>query len=163
MEVKDVTRCAFMAPDPKLLTIDLAAHEQRMTEHRAEMAKLNPPKPEGPAKELARLRRELFVLEQRAKNTETYCNNKAGEVRLLEEQLTDAINRKKMAVAAGNAIAERNHEHSITRLEGEKAGVEKEFHRARRVSADTAHTLKEWQTVNDARLVELQKIVGVTE
>ena len=144
MEIKDITRCAFMAPDPKLLTVDFEDLAKRAAEHRAKMEKANPPKQEGPAEELRKLRRELFSLEQCATHTETYTNNKVGEVRLLEQYLTDAINKKKAAVAAGNARAERNYEQTITRLEGEVADAEKEFNRARKVSAEAATALKEW-------------------
>jgi hypothetical protein len=108
-----------------------------------------------PTNELARLRREWFVLEQRAKNTETYCNCKADEVKLLLSQLTDAINSKKNAVASGNALGERYAEHHIARLEGEVADAEREFNRARKVSAGAAIMLKEWP--HRGRMTELEK------
>jgi hypothetical protein len=158
MELKDVTRCAFMTPDPKLITIDLAAHEKRMTQMRAERDAANPPRSEGPAEELRKLRRELFNLEQCAMNTEINTNNKAGEVKLLEHQLTEAINKKKVAVASGNALAERYGEQSIARLENEKLEAEKQFNRVHRVSAEAAKALMGWP--HRERIEELQKIVG---
>jgi hypothetical protein len=154
----DVTKMAFFAPDPKLITIDLAAHEKRMTQMRADRDAANPPRSEGPASELRNLRSELFKVEQCAMNTEINTNNKAGEVKLLEHQLTEAINKKKVAVANGNALAERHCEHSIARLESEKFEAEKLFNRARRVSAEAARALKEWP--HRERIDELQKIVG---
>jgi hypothetical protein len=153
----DVTRMAFFAPDPKLITIDLAAHEQRMKQMRAERD-AQPVRTEGPAEELRKLKHTLFNLEQCAMNTEINTNNKAGEVKLLEHQLTEAINKKKVAVASGNALAERHCEHSIARLENEKLAAERLFHNARRVSAGAAHDLKEWP--HRERIEELQKIVG---
>lgn len=144
MEIKDVTRCAFMAPDPKLMTVDFNKIEAFQKQTREEREKNNPPKTEGPAKELAGLRRELFNLTERAKSCETFANNKAGEVKLREQWLAEAINKKKEAVANGNERAERNYEHSIQRLESELADSEKEFHRARKVSLGAANDLKNW-------------------
>ena len=110
----DLTKtAAFAVTDQKLITIDIAQVERRTQEHIRTLNKANPPATEDSAKELQRLRRELFNLTERSKSTETYCNEQAGRVRLLEQQTTDAINRKKMAVAAGNALAERNAEAAI--------------------------------------------------
>jgi hypothetical protein len=153
----DVTRMAFFAPDPKLITIDLAAHEQRMTQLRAERD-AQPVRSEGPAEELRKLRNQFFCLTERAKSTETYCNTRADEVKLRQQWLTEAINKKKVAVSSGNAIAERHCEHSLARLEDELADMEKQFTRAQRVSAGAAHDLKEWP--HRERIEELQKIVG---
>ena len=91
-------------------------------------------------------------------NTDINTNNKAGEVKLLEHNLTEAINKKKVAVASGNALAERNCERTIIRLEDEKLAAEKQFNRARRISAEAATALKEWP--HRERVKELQKIVG---
>jgi hypothetical protein len=158
MEIKDYTKAAFFAvTDPSLITVDfnqLAQKQKEIIKARDEQ----PVKSEGPAEELRKLRRELFVLTERAKSTETYCNNKAAEVRLLEEQLTDAINKKKAAVAKGNALAERACEHTITRLEDDIATVKQDFHRARKVSADSARVLKEWPHCE--RVKELEKVLG---
>ena len=158
MEIKDITRCAFMAPDPKLLTVDFEDLAKRAAEHRAKMEKANPPKQEGPAEELRKLRRELFSLEQCAMNTEINTNNKAGNVKLLAEQLNTALAEKKHAATVGNLRHERSLEHTIARLEGEVADAEKEFNRARKVSAEAARALKEWP--HRERVKELQKIVG---
>src|SRR5262249_9294169 len=117
--MSDVTKMAFMAPDPKLITVDFNQIEVKAAERREHMEKLNPPKPEGPEAELRGLRNQLFCLTERAKSTETYTNNKAGEVRLLEQQLTTAIRQKKEAVATGNDLAERYCERAIQRCEKE--------------------------------------------
>ncbi|HKV79751.1 MAG TPA: hypothetical protein VJP02_16495 [Candidatus Sulfotelmatobacter sp.] len=151
----DITKCVFMRPDPSLITIDLAKHEQTAKEMRAARDAANPPRSEGPAEELRKLRRDFFNLESRAKNTEIYCNNKAGEVKLLEQRLTDAIKEKRKAVEAGNDLAARNHEHAITRHEDEKAVAEKEFNRAQRVAAQAANELKHWP--HGERVAELEK------
>lgn len=155
MEVKDVTRCAFMAPDPKLITINLAEHEQRMTEHRAKMEELNPPKIEPAEKELRRLRRELFVIEENAKHLEIYTNNIAGTVKLLDERINIALKEKKAYAANGNDLAERGCEHTIQRLERERAEAEKEFQRARRNSAAAAAHLRAFP--HHERIAELTK------
>jgi len=159
MDIKDVTKCAFFAvTDPKLLTVDFAQLDKKAAERREQMDTLNPPIVEGLAKELQRLRRELFSLQENAKHSEIYCNEQANRVRLIEQQITDAINRKKAAVNSGNALAERNFEHTIARLERERDEAEREFVHARKASAGAAATLKEWP--HHARLEELKKLVG---
>jgi len=144
MEIKDITRCAFMAPDPKLITIDIAAHEERMKQMRAERDAANPPKQEGPQEELRKLRRELYNVTERAKSTETYCNNLAGNVKLLEERINTALKLKKVAADEGNLRGERTYEHAVQRLEDERNDAELQFQRARKVSAEAATALKEW-------------------
>ena len=150
-----LARRALLEKDPHLFDVDLAKVEQAQKDRRELMAELNPPVPQGTAKELQRLRRELFNLTERAKSTETYCNNKAGEVKLLEQQLTDAIRQKKAYSSAGNDRAERGTELTIQRLESEMDEAAKEFQRARRVSAGAAADLKAWP--HHARVEELQK------
>src|SRR5579872_5929358 len=131
---------------PEVFTINSEELDAKLKQGREARQKLDAVNhvPEGPAKELARLRRELFCLTERAKSTETYCCNKAGEVKLLERRLTEAIKQKKVAVADGNERAERNCEHAIKQLEVELVDVEKECQRARRVSAGAAADLKQW-------------------
>lgn len=111
-----------------------------------------------PVNELARLRSELFKLEQHAKHSEIYTNEIAGNVKLLEQNINTALKAKKQASAEGNLQSERNYEHAVTRFERELAEVEKEFQRARKVSAGAAIVLKEWP--HHARVEELQKLVG---
>jgi hypothetical protein len=154
----DVTKMAFFAPDPKLITIDLAAHEKRMTQLRAERDAANPPRSEGPAEELRKLRNQFFCLTERAKSTETYCNNLAGNVKLLEERINETLKLKKAATDVGNLRGERTYENAIVRLEVERDEVDLQFNRARRVSAEAATALKEWPFRE--RVKELEKIVG---
>ena len=158
MEIKDATRCAFMAPSKELMTVDFTQLAKDAQQMRAERDAANPPKPEPAQKELARLRHELFCLEQRAASTETYCNNKADEVKLLDHQITEALKNKKAAGASGNLLAERHAERTIQRLEGERDGVVREFERARKVSAQAARELKEWP--HHKRVEELSKEIG---
>lgn len=163
MEINDITRCAFMAPDPKIMTVDLDRVNDVAKKMREARDKDNPAfagvhPDKTPQAELQRLRRELFNLTERAKSTETYCNNKAGEVKLLEQQITDALGHKKEAVSSGNALAERNWERTIQRLEGERDEAAKEFQRARKVSAEAANALKHWP--HRERVAEVEKSLG---
>lgn len=152
----DLTKtAAFAVQDKSIITVDIAQVERRTQEHIRKLNTANPPATEDSAKELQRLRRELFNLTERARNTETYCNEQAGRVRLLEQQTTDAINRKKMAVAAGNALAERNAEAAVKQIEGEMHDARKEFYRAQRVSASAARELNNWP--HHARVEQLEK------
>jgi len=156
-QVQDVTKAAFFAvTDPKLITINLAELETTAKKMREARDAANPPVSEPPKEELARLKNDLFNLTQHAKHTEVYANNCAGNVRLLEQRITDVINKKKLAVDAGNSLAERNHEHSIKQLEAEKVAAEKEFNRARRNAATSAAQLKDWG--GHARVKELEKV-----
>ncbi|HKV79770.1 MAG TPA: hypothetical protein VJP02_16595 [Candidatus Sulfotelmatobacter sp.] len=151
----DVTKMAFMAPNPELMTVNLdelaAKHKKLVAAREAQ-----PQRQEGPAGQLQKLKRELFNLTERAKSTEVYANNIAGNCKLLESRIADAIKQKKIAVASGNALAERNWEHSISRLEGERDGVEREFNRAQRVAAQAANELKHWP--HGERVAELEKV-----
>lgn len=133
-------------------------HEAKAKERRAERDAANPPTPEGPAKELRRLRGELFNLEQHAKHSEVYTNEQAGQVKLLESNLAHALQQKKNAAVAGNLLAERNAEHTIKRHEHERDEAVQEFERARRVSAGAAVALKAWP--HHERLKELQTSLG---
>lgn len=162
MEIKDVTRCAFMSPDPELMTVDFSQINKVAKEQREKRDATNPAfagvhPDKTPSQELQRLRRELFGLDQGAKNTEVFTNNVAGNVKLLESNLAHALKQKTIAVTSGNDRSARNFEHTITRLESELLDAEKEFHRARKVSAEAARLLQEWP--HRARLTELEKIV----
>jgi hypothetical protein len=111
-----------------------------------------------PENECAKLRRELYVLTERAKNTEIYTNNMAGEVKLLQQRIEEQLKLKKDAALAGNLRGERLYEDGVQRLERELVNVEKEFQRARRVSAGAAIALKDWP--HRERVQELEKLVG---
>ena len=163
MEIKDVTRCAFMAPDPELMTVDFSqinkvAKEQREKRDAANPAFAGVHPDKTPLMELQRLRRELFGLDQGAKNTEIYTNNIAGTVKQLEERIAHTITQKKTAVASGNERSARNYEHAITQAERELAETGKEFQRARGVSAEAARLLKEWP--HRERIKELETSLG---
>jgi hypothetical protein len=157
MKIDDITRCAFMTPDPELMKVDFNQLATNAAKMRAERDAANPLKPEGPAKELARLRHELFNLEQRAKHTEIYTNEQGSKVRLIESNLAHALGQKKIAEVQGNLLAARNAEHTAARIEYERDDVVREFERARRVSAGAAIVLKEWPHRN--RIEELSKQV----
>lgn len=162
MEIKDVTRCAFMAPDPELMTVNFEELGRTQNERLAGRDAANPAfagvhPDKTPSQELQRLRHDLFKLEQHAKHSEVYTNEQAGQVKLLESNLTHALQQKKNAAEAGNLLAERNAEHTIKRLERELVDAEKEFQRARKVSAGAAIVLKEWP--HHKRIEELTKKV----
>jgi hypothetical protein len=162
MANNDITKMSFVATalaqsDPDLMVVDFADLDKKAKEIR-KARDAQPVRSEGPAGELARLRNELFLLEQRAKHTEVYTNNKAGEVKLLEQQLTSILKQKKNYGDNGNLLAARNCEHQIERLEDERDVAGREFERARKQSAGAAIVLKEWP--HHERLKELQKIVA---
>jgi hypothetical protein len=156
------TSAFAQATDPSLMVVDMEELAQKHKEHLAQRDKLNPKMagegPEPPAAELRGLRNMLFCLTERKKSTETYTLNKGGELKLIEQNLNDAIARKKAATKAGNNLAERNHEHAIRSLEAELVEAKKEFGRARNVSAQAARDLKDFP--HHVRIAELEKIVG---
>ena len=163
MKVDDITRCAFFAPDPELMKVDFSDLDKKAKERRAERDADNPAvagthPDKTPSQELQRLRREVFNLSERAKNTEIYTNERAGQVKLLESNIAHALQQKKNAAVAGNLLAERNAEHTIKRTEHERDEAVQEFERARKVSAGAAVALKEWP--HHARLKELQTSLG---
>jgi hypothetical protein len=154
----DVTKMSFFAvTDPKLITVDFAQLGKTQQERRARLEKLNTPKPEGTAKELQRLRGELFKLSEDVKNTEINCDNQAGNVKLFEQRITDAINQKKIFVASGNALAERFCEHQIKTLEVELADAQERLKRAEQYSAGSALALKAFD--GHERIAELRLIL----
>jgi SMC interacting uncharacterized protein involved in chromosome segregation len=163
MEVNNIARCAFMAvTDPKLITIDLEDLARRSAERTKEMAKLNPPVQNEPAQqELNRLRGQLFSLQERVKNTEIYANNKAGEVELLEQRLTEALKKKNDARQAGNLLAERRGEHNIQLLEAELADAKKEHNFAKQRSAQATRALR--TSDGAARIAELKEQLEPTK
>lgn len=150
-----VAQCAFMAPDPKLMTVNFEELTARHKETIAKREKQNLPVPEGPAKELHRLRHELFNLTERAKHVKIYRDNQAGNVAALEQRTTDAINQKKLCITSGNVRAERNYEHTIKRLERELVDAEQELRRAERQNAQAVCALNAFD--GHARIAELVK------
>ncbi len=158
MEIKDATRCVFMAPDPSLMTVDFAQVEQKAAENRKarDLANPNFGGPIPPAQvEYDGLLHRLFNLTESAKNTEIYANNIAGNVKQLEDQLDAAIKQKKRYAEAGNERATRNGEHHIQRLERELADQEKDLKRAKNNGANAARALKAFD--GHPRLKELKK------
>ena len=145
MEVKDITKTAlFAVTDPKLITVDFAAIEANQKKVREARDKANPPKPEPLQVEFNRLRRDLYNLESRAKNSEIHTNNLAGNVRLLEQRINEARKEKEKAAASGNALAESNYSAAIVRLTSECVDVTNDFNRARKAGAQAANDLKNW-------------------
>ena len=153
-EVKDVTRCAFMAPDPKLMTVDF---EQLTAMHKATIAmreNINPPEPEAARPEYNRLREQLYNLQQQAKNNEVYCNNKADAVKGLETRINDLLKSKKQAVAEGHLGQERSYEHQLQQLETELVDAKEEFTKAKHWSGQAARVLKAFD--GHVRIAELK-------
>lgn len=151
----DVTKMAFFAvTDPKLITVDFARIDKAQIERRATMEKLNPPVPDSAQVELNKLRNQLFNLQQRVKDTETYANNIAGTVDLLEQRLVKVLREKKEANEAGNLLRERHCEQTAKQLESEVADAKKEHARAKRESANATRALKAFD--GHARIAELK-------
>jgi predicted nucleic acid-binding Zn-ribbon protein len=139
----DVTKMSFFAvTDPKLITVDFNQLEHTQKDRREQMVKLNPPKPEGPAKELSRLRGQLFDLKQAAQAFEQRTRDAAGNSALLEQRITEAIKKKKTAVADGNLRGERTYERHLQQLEIELADAQEEHTKHKNWSAQTARALK---------------------
>jgi hypothetical protein len=159
MEVKNIARCAFMAPDPQLMTVDFENINKHQKEHREFLDKANAAKAEPGSKqeELQKLRRQLFGLKQAVESTEVFENNKAGEVQLLEHRLNEALTKKKAAAHSGNLLAERRQEHNIQLLESELAEAKKEYNFAKQRSVHATRALRNFDGA--ARIVELQALL----
>ena len=156
----DVTKMIFFAvTDPKLITVDFAAHEKRMAEHRKEREKANPPKPEPVRVEYNRLRQRFFDLQQQAKNAEVFCNNKADAVKGLEQRITELLKQKKQADADGHLGQERVCEHQIQLLETELVDAKDEFIKAKHWSTQAARALKAFTSDSSARIEELKQLL----
>lgn len=148
---------------PEVFTITDAtvAHvEAHGKKVRAERDAANPPKPVPAQVELNRLRSELFNLEQNAKGMESRVNNTAGKVKLLEKRITETLKLKKQHEESGNLLGARSYEHQAQQLENELADTSELLAKERRQNGITARALREWQTNNTSRLVELRKEVG---
>lgn len=145
MQVKDVTTCVFMKPPAELMTVDF---EHLSAMHKATVAQretLNPPEPEPTRAEYNRLRQQFYDLRQQAKNAEVHCNNKADEVKGLEERINDLLRKKKHAVAEGHLGQERLCEHQLQQLEKELVDVKDEFSKAKHWSTQAARALKAFE------------------
>lgn len=160
MEIKNIARCAFMTPDPKLMTVDLTQIERNQAERRREMEKANPPKPEPARVEYNRLRQQLYSLQQTAKSAETSCNNKADHVRGLEQRINDLLKRKQKAHTDGHLGDERICEHQIQLLENELLDAQEDFLKAKHWNSQAARALKAFD--GHARLAELKAEIDKT-
>lgn len=151
----DATKMAFFAvTDPKLITIDFAAHDKHATKIRAERDKANPPKPEPAQQELNKLRHQLFSLQEEMKNTEIYANDKACDVELLEQRLAEALKKKKAYAEAGNLLAERSGEHTVRLLESELVDAKRELTFAKKRSVNATRALRAFD--GHGRIAELK-------
>ena len=158
MEIKDVTRCAFMAPDPKLMTVDIAKVEAFGAQVRAKRdAAAPPPGKDDLRKEYNQLRQRLFELNQNAKAYEIRTNEASGKVRLLEQRINEALKLKKAASDAGNLLGERTYERQVANLESELLDTKEEFEKNRRWSAQAARALKEFNQHD--RIAELKALL----
>jgi len=75
--------------DPKHITIDFAANAKDLAEHRKKMDAANPPKPEDPGTELARLEQWGDSIATRLAGSESTLNRAAGRVHGFEKKLAD--------------------------------------------------------------------------
>lgn len=137
--------------------MDLAHVEQTQAALRAARDKANPPKPEPVRVEYNRLRKQLFDLQQHAKNMEIYCNEQAGKVKLFEQRITDLLKQKK--AVADNPLHERFCEHQIQTLETELLDAKTEFNRAKNQNSNAARGLRAFD--GHARIAELKKELGL--
>lgn len=159
MEIKDVTRCSFMTPAPELITINLAEHEQHMSQLRAQREKDEPtPSTADFRKEYNQLRQQLFNLQQNAKAYEIRTNEAAGKIRLVEERINEALKLKKAASDAGNLRGERTYEHSVATLETELLDAQEEFHKNKHWSVQAARQLKDFN--QHGRIAELKALLA---
>jgi chromosome condensin MukBEF ATPase and DNA-binding subunit MukB len=158
MEIKDVTRCAFMAPDPKLMTVNLGEVEAFGAQVRAQREKAAPPPGKADLhKEYNALRQQLFNLTQNAKAYEQRANDAAGKVRLLEQRINETLKLKADAASAGNLRGERTFENAIQRIESELADAQEEFDKNKRWSGQAARALRAFDGAD--RLIELKAIL----
>jgi hypothetical protein len=109
---------------------------------------------------LNKLRGELFNLQQNAKGTEQRVNNEAGNIKLLEKRVTEAIKNKKQYEDDGNLLGARTLERHIQELETELNDTRERLVKEQRYNAGAARELRTWQTENGPRLKELQQQVA---
>lgn len=159
MEVKNVAHCAFFAPDPKLMTVDLAQVNKAAKERREKDQKLNPPVKVSAQIEYNRLKQRLFDLTRWAESAEVNRNNKAGTVELLEQNITSTFKEKKKYAEAGNALAERYCERTIQRFESDLTEAKRELKSATANNAQATRALKDFD--GHARIEELKAELGL--
>jgi hypothetical protein len=159
MEVKNVAHCVFMAPDPKLLTIDFEDLAKRHKQRIEEREKANPPKPEPMRVEYNRLRKQLYELQQASKSAEVYCNNKADAVKGIEHRINDLLKAKKQAIADGHLGDERKYENQLQLRETELIDAQEEFAKAKRWSVQAARVKKEFEFNENGRIAELKALL----
>jgi hypothetical protein len=158
MEIKNIARCAFMTPDTKLITIDLAQIERNQAARREEMEKSAPPPSQADfRKEYNQLRQRLFDLQQNAKCFEIRTNEAAGKIRNLEERINEALKLKKAAVDAGNLRGERMYERQVLSLESEMLDLQEDFAKNKQWSVQSARALKAFD--GHGRIAELKAIL----
>lgn len=155
----DVTKMVFFAvTDPKLITVDLDDLSKRHKETVAQRVKDTPPPEKADLhREYNQLRQKLFDLKQNAKCFETRTNESAGQIRLLEQRINDAIKLKKAAVAEGNGRGERTYEAAIQRLESELTTAQEEFFQNKNWNTQAARALKAFD--GHARIEELKLLL----
>lgn len=151
----DVTKMSFFAADPKLMTVDFddltRKHKQRIADREQHTP---PPGKEDLHKEYNQLRQTLFNLKQDAKCFEIRTNDAAGNVRLVEQRISDALKLKKAASAEGNLRGERSAEQAIQRLETELVNAQEAFTKNRNWNTQAARALKAFD--GHARIEELR-------
>jgi hypothetical protein len=99
----------------------------------------------------------LFDLKQNAKCYEQRANDAAGNIRLIEQRINDAIKEKKTAAEVDNLRGERTYEQAIQRLEAELADAQEQFDKNKRWSGQAARALKSFD--GHARIEELKLLV----
>jgi hypothetical protein len=149
-----------MPKDPTITTIDIAANEKKAAAFRKAQDKANPVEPVPAKVELARLRSQLFKLQETAKSLEVKVNNEAGNVMLFESNIKKLLVAKKTAEAAGNLLGARNYEHQIQLLETELADAQARLVNERRYNGAAVRELLAFKKEFGPRIEELTKEVG---
>jgi hypothetical protein len=146
--------------DPKILTVDMGVLSKETAKRRAAADKANPPEPKPARVELNRLRSELFNLQQTATDCGTRVAQQAGNVELLETQITEALKTKKQHEEAGNLLGARNYEHQVLRLENDLRTVNKLLRVRQEQNSAAVRELLNWKKEFSPLLAELTKEVG---
>jgi chromosome segregation ATPase len=133
---------ANLEKNPDLMTFDVEKHEATQKKRREAEAKANPSKVTPLQVELNKLRGELFNLQQNAKGTEQRVNNEAGNIKLLEKRVTEAIKSKKQYEDDGNLLGARTLERQIQELETELNDTRERLVKEQRYNAGAARELR---------------------
>jgi hypothetical protein len=139
--------------DPKKLAAQIAATTKAA---QALHAKNDATCATDPAKELAKLKNQLFNLKQNCHCFETRVNESAGNVRLCEERLAKTLKTKAEQELAGNLIGARNSEHAIQRLEGELDDARTQLLTNQHYNSASVRALRVFQTEIGPRIKELE-------